>query len=219
MSVGDTIPVRINFLNTFARKTGMSDENYGFCPHCGENLKTDSVYCPACGAIIKPEEAKATIAASRPTSMGGTRLFSFVLLIIYTIVELMGSVSMLSFSPEMYDTLDQMFIESLGESFADWMYSNLGVVITKEQFLSETFIIGIVGLLSAVAAGVSAYFCYKRENRMYAVIACAASTLIAMSGAFLCPLLGGGISSAIFTLLVGGLVTFLIYRSDKYFAA
>ncbi|MGN1045183.1 MAG: zinc ribbon domain-containing protein [Candidatus Methanomethylophilaceae archaeon] len=197
----------------------MSDENYGFCPHCGENLKSDSVYCPACGAIIKQEEAKAAIATAKPSSMGGALLFAFVLLVLYAIVELLGSISMLSFNSEMYAVIDQAFIESYGLSFADWVYDNLGIAFTEEQFLSQTFVIGITGLLSAIVAGVSAFLCYKRQNRMYATVACVCSAVIAAIGAIMCPVMGGGVFGALLTIVIGGLVAVLIYISKDYFEA
>ena len=92
----------------------MVDENYGFCPHCGENLKSDAIYCPGCGAILNQEAAMASrhnVSGMGKSPMRGTFLVAFVLLVMYAILELISSASCFMFNESMYDMMDQAMID------------------------------------------------------------------------------------------------------------
>ena len=100
----------------------MVDDYYGFCPHCGENVKSDAVYCPGCGAVLKQEVAQAQLynaGATGKIPMRGMFLFAFVMLIIYTVMELISASSSLMFNESMYDAFYKAFIDMFGMGFVD----------------------------------------------------------------------------------------------------
>ena len=197
----------------------MVDENYGFCPHCGENLKSDAIYCPGCGAILNQEAAMASrhnVSGMGKSPMRGTFLVAFVLLVMYAILELISSASCFMFNESMYDMMDQAMIDMFGMNFADYMKEYAGLIITKEEFLSNMLTMGIFGVLSALLAGISAFFCYKREKFKVAVGACVLSAIAVMVGSALSPAVAG-VGSGVFNLIFGLIVAFMIYSSKKYF--
>lgn len=201
----------------------MLDENYGFCPHCGENLKSDAVYCPACGTVLKSEAVQNNYAQSPYNNYGGKSpmagrfMIAFIMLILYAIFNLVGSASMLTFNEATYDMLDQAFIDVYGKTLSEYML-DFGIEITKDQFLSDMMVMGVSGVISSILAGVSAFFCYKREKFKYAVGFCVLSAVVGFVGSVLAPVLAGAMSG-IFGLLIGLLVAYLIYTSRSAFAS
>ena len=198
----------------------MVDENYGFCPHCGENLKSDAVYCPACGTVLRQEAAQQQYHSyanyGGKTPMSGAFLVAFIMLVLYAVLELFSSASLLTFNSEMYDTLDQILLESSGMTLSEIFYDSLGVTVTKEQFLNEMFVLGLTGVVSAILAGISAFLCFKRKGHKYAVALCVLSAVVYFIGCCLAPVTSGAMSG-IFSLLIGLLVAYLIYSSKRFF--
>lgn len=197
----------------------MVDDNYGFCPHCGENVKSDAVYCPGCGAVLKQEAAQAQLynaGATGKTPMRGMFLFAFVMLIIYTVLELISASSSLMFNEGMYDSFDKAFIDMFGMGFVDYMREYLGVVITKEEFISNMLTVGISGMISAFLAGASAILCYKRVKFKFAVGCCVLSAIVVMIGSALAPVVAG-VATGIFNLVAGLIVAYMIFSSKRYF--
>ncbi len=203
----------------------MLDENYGFCPHCGENLKSDAVYCPACGTVLKSEAAQNNAAYysyagacyGGKSPMAGRFMIAFLMLVVYAIFNLVGSASMFMMNESTYDMMDQIFIDTYGKTFSEYML-DFGLEITKEQFLSDAMVMGVSGVISSILAGIAAFFCYKREKFKYAVGFCILSAVVGFVGSALAPVLAGA-ASGMFGLLIGLLVAYLIYSSRHNFAS
>jgi len=197
----------------------MDDDNYGFCPHCGENLRSDAVYCPACGTVLKQEAVQNQYRPNYTTGrapMGGMFMVAFILLVVYTIFELIGSGSLLTINESTYDALDQIMIESFGMTFTEYMYDMVGIELTKETFLKEVMIMGVSGVISAILAGVSAFFCYKREKFKYAVGFCVLASVVVFVGSAMAPTMGG-FFSGILNMVIGLAVAAMIRSSRGYF--
>lgn len=196
----------------------MTSDNFGFCPHCGENLKSDAAYCPACGTVLKEEVVNQSVNAryGGRQPMSGVFLLAFVLLVLYAIMELISSISLLSMNSETYHLMDQIMLESEGLTFAEWCEKYLGIAFTEEEFLRSVFLMGIFGFVSAVLSGVSAFLCYKRKNNIIAVGACALSAVAAFLSTALVPMAGGFVG-ALPTLLIGLIVAYMVYVSKKAF--
>ena len=196
----------------------MLDENYGFCPHCGENLKSDALYCPACGTVLKQEALQQqynSYSRVGKTPMSGMFLVAFIMLILYTLIELIGSASMLTFNEATYDSIDQVMIEMYGMTLTEYL-AEFGMSISKDTFISNMMVLGISGVISAVLSGISAYFCFKREKHKYAVGFCVISSVVYIVGCSLAPELGG-FASGVFGFVIGIIVALMIRSSKRYF--
>lgn len=196
----------------------MTDENYGFCPHCGENLKSDAVYCPACGTVLNQEAANTQVNAYNTgnKSLKGKLLAAFVLLVVYALFSLIGAGSFLTFNEASFEAMNEACVEIFGKTFIDFM-AEAGYTITEESFLHEAFLLGITELVSAVLAGVSAFFCYSRKKHLLAVGFCVASSIVVLISGFLAPVLMS-IPGGIIQMLIGLLVAYLIFSSKAQFS-
>ena len=197
----------------------MVDDNYGFCPHCGQNMKSDATFCPSCGTVLSQSIASPEVhdcRKSKKKPMRGVFLVVFILLTVYTVVELLSSITLLTFNEATYDMIDKMTIETFGMNFADYMRENANLVFTKEEFLSNVSMLGIFGLISSILSGISAFLCFKREKHLFAVIFCVLSAVMVMIGSVLAPQFAG-VASAVIDMVIGLIVAFMIYSSKKYF--
>ena len=197
----------------------MVDENYGFCPHCGENLRSDAVYCPACGTVLKQEAVQNNYRpnySSGKTPMGGVFMVAFIMLVLYALLELIGSGSMLAINESTYDTINQIMIDTYGQTFSEYMFEATGVELTKEVFLKEVMIMGVSGVISAILAGISAFFCYKREKFKFAVGFCVVASVVVIVGYAMAPTMGGLFAGAL-NMAIGLIVAAMIRSSRGYF--
>jgi hypothetical protein len=197
----------------------MDDENYGFCPHCGENLRSDAVYCPACGTVLKQEAVQNNYRpnySSGKTPMGGVFMVAFIMLVLYALLELIGSGSMLAINESTYDTINQIMIDTYGQTFSEYMFEATGVELTKEVFLKEVMIMGVTGVISAILAGISAFFCYKREKFKFAVGFCVVASVVVIVGYAMAPTMGGLFAGAL-NMAIGLIVAAMIRSSRGYF--
>ena len=180
----------------------MTDENK-FCTACGAMLPEGAEFCPECGAGIggrtNPHAyaqgpSYATVQRSGPPAMS-------LLVLIYGVFALiLGIVSVyLGF------TFTEADFQELVEQ-----YEAMGMVFPLEwsdSFSSEMLLTGAVTMASAACALISYWFCYKRGPKTYAVVACAAATVLSF-----------GVMSVV-TVVIGALVTFLMYRDTKGFTS
>ena len=162
----------------------MTEEDYGFCPHCGANLKSDSIFCPDCGNQIYSENRNeygeqelVVTASSNGDRLEGKMQIVFIGLILYVIASALTAISLISMAAS-YDAINDMIFQSMGKTLEELMSEVYGISMSKEEIVSTLMIYGILGLASAVTAGICAYFCNQRINWTYALILCIATTIL-----------------------------------------
>ena len=180
----------------------MTDENK-FCTACGAMLPEVAEFCPECGAGIGGRANPHAFAQGPGYGMqqrSGPPTVS-ILILIYGLLAAVLGISAIY--------LGLTFTEADFQELID-QYAAVGMVLPFEwsdSFNSEVLFSGGISLVSAVGALVSYWFCYKRGPKTYAVIACAVSTVFSF-----------GMASFV-SVIIGAIVTFLLYRDDKGFTS
>lgn len=196
------------------------DDEIGFCPHCGFKLESESAYCPSCGSILRepdPQQyASSPNGAYVSNNMRGPLLAAFVMLVLFSVMELIGAIGCLSFNSSTYDMMDQMFRETMDQSFVGFIQEMFNVTITKEQIISQMFAMGLISLLTGAATVFTAVLCYKRTKHMVAVGACILATVLVFCTGFVAPMFGGPMGY-IFNVIIGVIVALMIYVSKEQF--
>lgn len=180
----------------------MSDENK-FCTACGAMLPDGAEFCPECGAGIGGRANPHSYAQGpgyTPAQRTGPPTISILVLIYGVFALILGVVSVylgLTFTEAGFQELVEQY-EAMGMVFPlEW----------SDSFSSEMLLTGGITIASAVCALVSYWFCYKRGPKTYAVIACALATVLSFG------MIG------IVSVIIGALVTFLLYRDSNGFAS
>ena len=195
----------------------MANENYGFCPACGANLPADSTFCPECGhnlagPVSSGQEAGAGVGYgySKP-GLSGKLKTAAILCLIYAILEVLGSFSLLSMSMATIDMLDDMMGE---DGWFENMLNDMGYDMTAKEFVDMCHITGIISLVSGVFAGIGSILCFKLRKKMIAVGLVVAASLVLLVGCMY-PM---NIFSTIIDVIIGLLMAYLIYSSPDQFA-
>ena len=178
----------------------MTEEN-NFCVVCGAMLPPGAEFCPACGSGVdgrsNPHAAEARAGYSGSQS-GGINIGIFVLLygIIALIVGVYGTYIGLTFTEADYNQIAEMY-ESFGLALPAW----------SDSIPTEYLISGIMTVVSGALALLSYWFCRQGGPRTYAVVACLAASVLSY-----------GFFSFI-SIIVGLIVTFLLYRDKNMFTS
>ncbi len=179
----------------------MSDEN-NFCVACGARLPADAEFCPECGAGIGGRANPHNIVSgqySRPMSNGVSMIGIFILIygIFAIIISIMGLYFGLTMTEEKYQSMVDLY-ESMG----------IGVPFEWSDSLNaEMLRSGGLSLASGISALVSFWFCYQKGPKKYALVACAAATVLSYA------VLG------ILSVAIGVIVTFMLYNDKKSFTS
>lgn len=195
-------------------------ENYGFCPACGANLPADSSFCPECGHSIGGEQPSnggyagygyAAATESPQTRLKGKLLVAFIFVLLYAISELFGGFSLLTINQAMVDSMDEMFQDAGLGTFEEFLES-AGINLTEQEFIDMCHIAGVVSLVSAVLCFAANVLMYKHTKRIIATVLVAAAALVNFA-----LITFNGVASTIFSVIIGGVMAYLVYSSPEAF--
>ena len=197
----------------------MSEDDFGFCPHCGRKLAENSTYCPECGGILNYDAAGSNgytpnAAPYQPyrgkgkdRPMDSQFLICFLLLLVYSILSLIGGLTMAFNAEGMVTMLNDMLVQS-GTTLEEF-YASMGITITESELVSYMQITGVLELLTAIPAAAATVLCLMRRKHMYAVIGAGLSTAaVLVSG-----VVAGDIFGSLFGVLIGAVVTYMLYKN------
>ena len=197
----------------------MTDENFGFCPHCGAKLTEACAYCPECGGMIGPVAgADGTYASGgysyqpqmpkgKARPMDSQFMICFILLVMFSLFMSLTGIMMVVNA----DGVVAMLNESLaaqGMTFEEFI-ANLGIVMTEADMVAFMKYGGAMLIIVAVPAIISTILCFMRRKHMLAVAFAAAATVLV----FLIDLTGGDILGLILEVAVGVMVTYMLYKN------
>lgn len=179
----------------------MNDERK-FCTSCGAMLPAGAEFCPECGAGVG---GNARSYAGRTYANTSGRIpgvnIAKPLLLIYGVLAIIMAVTFL-YNGYILD-------EALYNEIVD-MYLDMGVQMPPWDDFNKTqmMVAGAFMLTSAVIALMSYWFCKNRGPKRNAVVSCAVASLL---------VLGVMDVTAVIMLVIGFIVTYMIYKDDASF--
>lgn len=191
----------------------MDEENYGFCPRCGAKLQQSANFCPDCGNILKEDAvnpgagygAYADLRTGKDRPMKGMFLAAFVLLVIYSVYSVSEGIYLIVNAEGIFQIMDDMFVDMFGTGIVDYVYDEIGIMITEAEYVESFRMMGYIYLISGIFSVIAAVLCYMRRRKNIAIAAIIASTLVTL------------IIAGILNIVIGFLVAYFVYRSPEYF--
>lgn len=180
----------------------MTEEN-NFCVVCGAMLPPGAEFCPACGSGIDGKSnphVTGTRAGYTNSQSGGINVGIFILVygLIALIYGLYSAYLGLTYTEASYNDLLQM-AESMGMG---------GMLPAWSDSIPTDFLIsGILTIASGALALLSYWFCRQGGPRNYAVVACFAASVLSFW------------FFSVVSIIVGLIVTFLLYRDKNMFTS
>lgn len=201
----------------------MTEENYGFCPSCGAKVADDAVFCPECGMPLTSEakEAAANGYANAPGSqyaaagtpgqyqpMRGVFLFSVILIWVYAVSNIISGLSLAIGADALVETMETTLIE--GKTMIEF-FADMGLDMTAAEWTEYYRVFGIISGLSGLAAGAGGLLCSLHTKRVIAVACLVVASIIPFFGLIV------GASPGLFGVLIGVIISILVYKSPQYF--
>lgn len=181
--------------------TDMNDDKR-FCTACGALLPAGATFCPECGAgtdgSSNPYAGRAQPYRA-PQSQGGS--IAKTLLLVYGVLAIVMAIAFLYngivLNEAMYNEMMQMYWD-MGIEMPAW-----------DDFIkTQMMAAGAFMIMSALAALASYWFCKKRGPKKNAVMSCAIASVL---------VLGMMDVTAIIMLIIGCLVTYMLYKDNTGF--
>ena len=191
----------------------MDEENFGFCPRCGAKLQQSANFCPDCGNILKEDAvnhgagygAYADTRTGKDRPMKGMFLAAFVLLVIYSVYSVSEGIYLIVNAEGIFQIMDDMFVDLFGTGIVDYIYDDMGIMITEAEYVESFRMMGYISLISGIFSVIAAVLCYMRRRKNIAIAAIIASTLVTL------------VIAGILNIVIGFLVAYFVYRSPEYF--
>lgn len=176
----------------------MTDEDRSFCPRCGADLPPGSAFCPGCGAS---QGSGPNPYRDHSQTVQNPLKVPMVLTAVYGLVAVvLGLISML-----MALTMTESLLEEIIDQFPEW--ESMLTDVDIDALRSESIISGVL----AVISGACALFAYRNmkvpEKWMVTIVLLVVASFTSYT------------MIAYYSVVIGLLVTFLVYTKKDHFTS
>ncbi|MGE0015349.1 MAG: zinc-ribbon domain-containing protein [Candidatus Methanomethylophilaceae archaeon] len=189
----------------------MVENTQEFCTHCGAKLETGSAFCPECGNPVEgsdylyrsgPESANYVYGVQDADKARANKRLTWIyfLLMGYVILGSITAIVGMSFGALVEITeSDPDFIAALAE---------YGLTVADlSAMVDPMFMLGLLFAVSVALVTVSFVLCILRRKHLFALILCAAGSVIPVFSA----------EDGIIFMAIGLLVTYFLYTAKPAF--